>query len=264
MEMARRWAASGIVSLRMDIGGICGSAPPDGSPINRPYPLWAVEDVTAAIERLRQVPGVDRNVVLIGLCAGAHNSFHTALKTDGIRDIVMIDIISYYMHDDDPLNSAEWSAEWKTHAEYDWYTSRLTDPEAWKKLFSGQVNPKFIARTLVRKGVAVAKAWGETMLPEPIAKRVTGRRGDLGGDLLKIVDRGIVVRMVFAGNAPGLWYLRMYARRAMKRLNNSGRFTVDIAPGADHTFSQFGWRRWLTDTITGRIFPELERAKRSA
>jgi len=251
LEMARRWAALGIPSLRIDLGGIAGSAPPDGEAINRPYPAWAVDDIAAAIARLRKVPGVAFEVVLVGLCAGAHNSFHAARRElPGIRAIVMIDPINYYMMDSDPLNSAEWEAEWKTHAEYDWYTSRLSDPEAWRRLFSGQVNPLFIAKVLIRKARAVVSAWATILFPSAIVARFTGQRGDLSSDLMGIVDRGTAVHMIFAGNAPGLWYLRMYARRALRKLPATGRFTLHIGAGADHTFSRWGWRRWLNDTIT--------------
>lgn len=253
LEMARRWAALGIPSLRIDIGGIAGSGPPDGGAINRPYPSWAVDDVAAAIARLREVPGVEPDVVLVGLCAGAHNSFHAARRLTGIRAIVMIDPINYYMMDSDPLKSAEWEAEWKTHAEYAWYTSRLSDPEAWRKLFSGQVKLFFVAKILIRKARAIVSAWTTILLPSAIATRFTGQRGDLGGDLTRIVERGTAVHMIFAGNAPGLWYLRMYARRALRKLAATGRFTLHIGAGADHTFSNWGWRRWLNDTITALL-----------
>ena len=251
LEMARRWAALGIPSLRIDLGGIAGSAPPDGEEINRPYPAWAVDHIGAAMARLRTVPGVAPEVVLVGLCAGAHNSFHAARRQlSGIRAIIMIDPINYYMMDSDPLKSAEWEAEWKTHAEYEWYTSRLSDPEAWRKLFSGHVNVLFVAKVLLRKTLALLSAWTTMLLPSAIATRFTGQRGDLGGDLTRIVERGTAVHMIFAGNAPGLWYLRMYARRALRALPATGHFTLNIGEGADHTFSRWGWRRWLNDTIT--------------
>ena len=262
LEMARRWASLGIPSLRIDLGGIAGSAPPEGEAINRPYPAWAVDDVTEAIARLRKIPGVDPEVVLVGLCAGAHNSFHAARRLAGIRAIIMIDPINYYMMDSDPLNSAEWEAEWKTHAEYDWYTSRLSDPKAWRRLLSGQVNLKFVTRILIRKGLAVLSAWATTLLPSAVVTRFTGQRGDLGGDLTRIVERGTAVHMIFAGNAPGLWYLRMYARRALRKLSSSARFTLQIGDGADHTFSRWGWRRWLNNTITDLLISLPKRASR--
>ena len=259
LEMARRWAALGIPSLRIDLGGIAGSAPPEGGAINRPYPPWAVEDVAAAMERLRKVTGVANDVVLVGLCAGAHNSFHAARQLSGIRAIITIDPINYYMMDSDPLKSAEWEVEWKTHAEYQWYTSRLSDPEAWRKLFSGQVNVPFVTKILIRKAMAVLSAWITILLPSAIATRFTGQRGDLGGDLVRIVERGTAVHMIFAGNAPGLWYLRMYARRALRTLPATGRFTLHIGAGADHTFSRWGWRRWLSDTITDLLISNSKR-----
>jgi hypothetical protein len=261
LEMARRWASLGIPSLRFDIGGIAGSAPPDGCPINRPYPAWAVDDVAAAMDCLRRLSGVSPDVVLVGLCAGAHNSFHAARRLPGIRAIVMIDPISYYIMDSDPLVSAEWEAEWKTHAEYEWYTSRLSDPEAWRRLLSGQVNILFIAKILFRKAMANLSAWATRILPTSISTNLTGKRGDLGGDLTRIVNGGVDVQMIFAGNAPGLWYLRMYARRATRKLPLTGRFALHVGEGADHTFSRWGWRRWLNDTITDLLLAMSRKPK---
>lgn len=250
LEMARRLASLGIPSLRMDIGGIAGSAPPEGCPINRTYPAWATDDVAAAMDYVRNIEGIGGGIVLVGLCAGAHNAFHAALKLNGIRAVVMIDPISFYMLDSDPLDSTERQPEWKTHAEYGWYTSRLSDPEAWRKLLSGQVNLLFVAQTLYRKANAVLSAWANILLPSALVVRFRSQRGDLGKHLTQIVEGGTVVHMIFAGNAPGLWYLRMYARRALRRLPSTGRFALHIGAGADHTFSQWGWRRWLNDTVT--------------
>ena len=46
--------------------------------------------------------------------------------------------------------------------------------------------------------------------------------------------------MIFAGNAPGLWCPKTYAKRAQRTLPATGLFTLHIGAGADHTFSRTG------------------------
>lgn len=76
--MARRLAGQGIVSLRMDLGGLGDSLHHEDSPtLEAVYARHSVTDATAGVEWLMAAghPGV----VTFGVCAGAYVSIHTAL-----------------------------------------------------------------------------------------------------------------------------------------------------------------------------------------
>jgi pimeloyl-ACP methyl ester carboxylesterase len=90
VELARRLAAEGIASLRMDFAGLGESA--EGS--DR---AWAgthimetdrTDDIGAAIEVLHQRDY--RRIALQGLCAGAYHAFHTAIADPRIGALLLV------------------------------------------------------------------------------------------------------------------------------------------------------------------------------
>ena len=81
VQAARRWAARGVPTLRLDIAGLGES---DGDP--RPYTDDAglyvpelVPQVLATLDALQE-QGMGNRFVLGGLCAGAYWAFHAALQ----------------------------------------------------------------------------------------------------------------------------------------------------------------------------------------
>jgi hypothetical protein len=259
VEMARRWAALGVPTLRFDLSGIAGSAAAPGTAINRPYPAAALDDIAAAMRFVRTEGYAEHGIILAGLCAGAQHAFRAALRTGDVDAIVMIDPIEYDQRDDDAVESAEWDNGRRAHAAYEWYSSRITDSQAWLRLLSGRADLGDVPLALVRKAGLVARGWASRLLPSKLSARLMGRRSDLGGDLVRLVRSGTRVHMIFAGNAPGLWYLRTYGGLALRILPRTKAFTLEIGDGADHTFSRWGWRRWLSDTVTAQILVERDR-----
>jgi len=68
VELARRLAARGKTSLRVDFRG-WGESPDDGFAPGRPYDAHTIADVRTVAETLRERG--DHTVVLAGICAGA-------------------------------------------------------------------------------------------------------------------------------------------------------------------------------------------------
>ena len=80
VELSRRWAARGIRCLRMDIGGI-GDSPLHGLPGElSSYPPDALHDVIEGVNYL--APEDPKEVVLLGLCAGAFHALLAAPSTE--------------------------------------------------------------------------------------------------------------------------------------------------------------------------------------
>ena len=87
VELSRRWAAEGIRCLRMDIGGV-GDSPLTGPPGDlSSYPPGAFDDVAAGVRYL--APDDPREVVLLGLCAGAFHSL-LAAPTTGVGGVAVL------------------------------------------------------------------------------------------------------------------------------------------------------------------------------
>jgi dienelactone hydrolase len=91
VEAARRWAAAGVATLRLDVEAIGDS---DGAvaPYADDASLYApgfVPQVLAAVAFLRE-RGVSRRFVAGGLCSGAYWSLHAALAEPGIEAALLI------------------------------------------------------------------------------------------------------------------------------------------------------------------------------
>jgi dienelactone hydrolase len=118
VEAARRWAARGIPSLRLDSVGIGES---DGPPTPYPedgtlYDPSFVTDVTAALDELQR-RGVGNRFLLVGLCAGAYWSLYAGLDDPRVDGMALLNLVAIVWDDALPasrdlrraLTSRSWS-----------------------------------------------------------------------------------------------------------------------------------------------------------
>jgi hypothetical protein len=92
VELARRLARDGIVTLRFDLGGIGDSRPhTSGQPLKE---RTSLEIRTAIDELCRRYPEV-RQVIVGGVCSGAEDAFRHAEVDPRVTGVVMIDPFSY-------------------------------------------------------------------------------------------------------------------------------------------------------------------------
>src|SRR6185436_1599981 len=75
---ARRWAAQGLPSLRLDVRATGDSGGPEQETVRNMYSEDGIDDARLALAYLRKEYGA-RRFVLIGLCSGAFAGFHAAL-----------------------------------------------------------------------------------------------------------------------------------------------------------------------------------------
>jgi len=91
VTLARRIAAIGLASLRLDLGGIGDSIASSDAASFRES---AVADTRAAMTGLGELVGA-RRFVLFGVCSGADNSIATALADDRVTGIILVDPPTY-------------------------------------------------------------------------------------------------------------------------------------------------------------------------
>ena len=89
LESARRWAARGVHSFRLDLHGIGESDGEESLNIPALYREGLMEQIGAAIDVLRRDTGLHR-FVAIGLCAGAGWGFHAALRESDVRAAILL------------------------------------------------------------------------------------------------------------------------------------------------------------------------------
>jgi hypothetical protein len=91
VECARRWAANGLTTLRLDVEGI-GDSDGATTPYVKDDSLYVPEmvpQVQSAVDFLQARTGGER-FILGGLCAGAYWSFHGALGDSRVSAILMV------------------------------------------------------------------------------------------------------------------------------------------------------------------------------
>jgi pimeloyl-ACP methyl ester carboxylesterase len=96
VEAARRWAARGVPSLRLDAVGL-GDSDGDERLYYRTsefYRQEIAEQVRAALDELesRGLPG---RFLVGGLCSGAYWGFHAALADERVRGLILINLWSF-------------------------------------------------------------------------------------------------------------------------------------------------------------------------
>ena len=234
VTLARHLASAGYDSLRFDLESLGDSVLRAPGRENYPYPHTATADARAAIELLKS-QGYRRFIVL-GLCSGAHTTFHTGLELhdDPIEELILINPMSFYWKEG---NSLDTSRRYEDAAAY---KRSARDPSRWLKLLRGEVNMKRLLE------VIIADARDKMRFREDPR---------LAGDLKKLQGLNRAVTLFIAEGDPGRDILMAGAPRTARRALKHGNMRVEMIPDADHTFSQFKPR----SDLFGRLNAHLAR-----
>ncbi|WP_431858110.1 alpha/beta fold hydrolase [Azospirillum sp.] len=128
VEIARRLAAHGYASLRMDLSGLGDSASKTGQPDGLIYRRGSLADTRAALDWL-EARGRRRCLVL-GVCAGAALALHTALEDERVVGQVMINPGLFTLGDG---ATAEALGRDESHPAA-FYLAQLGDPANWPRV----------------------------------------------------------------------------------------------------------------------------------
>lgn len=97
VELARRWAARGVPTVRIDFEGIGDSDGDERRYINNAG-LYAPDmtDETIALLRELAARGLSEQFVLAGLCSGAYWALHAALADSGVAAAFLINLYAFH------------------------------------------------------------------------------------------------------------------------------------------------------------------------
>jgi alpha-beta hydrolase superfamily lysophospholipase len=171
VETARRWAACGVPTLRIDLAGI-GDSDGDAGSLQQDEGLYVPRYVAQTIEVIDALSarGLPQRFVLAGLCSGAYWAFQAALEDDRVAAAFMINPRALF-----------W--DWDVGAVRDARNfSKALRPATWRKLLRGQITRERVAT--IARGVRVALA----TLPARARTRRAGRDGGVDR-LSRALDR---------------------------------------------------------------------------
>lgn len=243
--LARQLAARGDRVLRLDLSGLGDSPARPGAPEHVVYGDHALADVDIAVAWARD-QGV-RHVAVVGLCSGAYHAFKAAVDGTAVDDAVMINPLTFFWTPDMPLDVAPAVIADEAAR----LGKRAHSLEAWRKLLRGQVDPRRVAKVLLRRarGLAADRV-------RDLARHLrVPLRDDLGSELLAIARRHIAMTFVLANSDPGYTLLTEGGGYLVDKLRRRGALHLDRIEGPDHTFTA----RWTHPIFLAHITAALDR-----
>ncbi len=195
VEAARRWAARGVPSVRLDFAGIGdagGEPPPDVPSLYRDV---YVGQLRRALDRVSAPE--DRVTVPVALCAAAYWAVQTSLSDE--RRVVPFMVNPGMLSWD----ADEHQANMRRH-----YRKLLFKPETWRRLLRGEVSWTNAPRAVLNGVVAVLRKLVARGTPAGGDTPAIPARGGTAGVLDALRDQGTPALMVLTGDEPVLDELR--------------------------------------------------------
>jgi pimeloyl-ACP methyl ester carboxylesterase len=100
VEVARRWAASGVPTLRLDVVGVGDSDGAEGlyTPRTSFQRHEFATQVVGAFDEL-EARGLPGRFIVGGLCSGAYWGLHAALDDDRVSGLLLVNLLAFYWSD---------------------------------------------------------------------------------------------------------------------------------------------------------------------
>ncbi|TDK31760.1 alpha/beta fold hydrolase [Rhizobium deserti] len=227
-ETARNLAQVGIASLRFDCANVADSPPLAGAPSQVLYDKTQNQDVSAALDYLRE-NGLSPAIV-VGRCSGAYLAFQSALQRENeLGGVVAANPFTLYWDPENPHDLVS------TPQSLENYGRKIFQLQTFKRLIKGDIDLQKAAQNFAtaigRKVAAGLQARLPAQLLQPREKRLIG-------DYFQCMsDNAIAVDLLYSAGDVGLENLTRHFRvdgRGLKRFNN---ITVTVIDGADHNLT---------------------------
>jgi alpha/beta superfamily hydrolase len=230
VTLARRLAAQGIASLRMDFAGLGDSV---RGADDRDAHVFATDrrgDFDAAIDAL--TPLGFRQIGAFGLCTGAYHALEAAVVNQRIGLLAMINLPTFSWQQDDPVDLSV-PTQFRSSAAY---REGLKDWKNWSRMLRGDVAIREILTVMMQRAAHRGVLLGI---------RLTEKLGlDLGTNLARprrtirgLIQRGVKIQVLLSFGDPGIDTLEAYFGSGGRGLVALGNAEVTIRHGLDHTLS---------------------------
>ena len=225
--LARRLAARGFASLRMDVAGLGDSAPRAGRCDNLIYCEDSLDDTRAALDWL-EGQGHAR-VVSVGLCAGATLALHAALDDRRVVGQVLVNPGRFFLGGGETSEAVIQAAAKRTRD----YVQMMTDPRAWRAVLRSDRKVARVARTLTARALDALR-----LMVQRVRGRVFGTghaAGDVAQLFRRLSERGAGTLLLYSADDITLGELESRLGRGGKRLRGLPGVRLETLEGADHS-----------------------------
>lgn len=232
--LARRLAAIGIASFRIDFAGLGDSAGPPGRE-DRLSPLFDADrsgDIAAALDVL-QAWGYRRFAVQ-GLCSGAYHAFRAALADTRVDALLMVNLPVFEWRAGDTVESVARDLAPPTE-----YLAKIVSGDLWRRLVRGDVALGRIIRSRAARAMrGLARFKGTARVPSAPQWAMAA-----------LSARGVQSLFLFGEGDAGLNAVEQAFGRRGAALHSLGGVTMQTAPGFDHVLSMAGMREEAAERI---------------
>jgi alpha-beta hydrolase superfamily lysophospholipase len=215
VEIARRWAARGVTTLRADLPGI-GDSDGDERALASIPGLYAEHRVAATVSIMDHLAarGLPERFVLGGLCAGAYWSLHAALADDRVAAALMVNMYAFFFSD--ALYEERETQE----------TLAVARRIGWSRL---------LRRDWPRSASAVLSAVRPTRLRRGVSHRIEQAQAPaVYAALDSLRDREVESLLLFSESEGLLAQLRRQGQ--LERLERWPNLVIEHIPSPDHMF----------------------------
>jgi alpha-beta hydrolase superfamily lysophospholipase len=220
VEMARRWAARGVRSLRVDLEGI-GEADGDETRYIDVSEFYVPEfdgQVEAIFDSLQE-QGIARHFLLVGLCAGGYWSFRAAQRDPRVCGALLLNAGALVWHPD--LLTDRDARK----------LGRVIQTRWWKKLLRGEIRLAQLGAT-ARAIASKAARWLRGLLSHANGRDADAGRARLADELDRLPDG---VRLTMAFSADEALEAALRAEGVPADLERWPQVSLERLPGSDHT-----------------------------
>jgi alpha-beta hydrolase superfamily lysophospholipase len=243
VEAARRWAASGVPVLRIDLEGI-GDADGDGDRYRdaRAFYLPELLDQVAVVLDTLEARGLGDRFILGGLCAGGYMAFQAAVREERVSSALLVNAGALVWDDDLPRRREGRKI------------ARVLNPDWRRRILRGDVT---IARMR-----AIAGDYARTT----IRRRLHARGTPDGPPVRTSIDRALDrlrdtgTRLVLAFCEDDALRAELEADGILARLDRWPTVELELLPGRDHTLRPIVAQHALHDLLDRQLAIDLARS----
>jgi len=255
VEIARRWAARGVPTLRFDLAGI-GDSDGDSESLAQVAAIYAQTyglQARAALDTLA-ARGLPERFIVLGLCAGGYWSLHTALADERVATVIMLNPRSLIW--DEGVYGARRVRELR---------QRLLLASTWRKALRGELNlarHRETARALARRATRSPRLVRQQLDdagPQPV-----DRTAALASMFDRLRDRDQRALLLFTGSEP--LHRELTTRGLIDRANRWPNLEIAIrGTSADtHTLTPLWLQREVHELADHALERELARVPAGA
>ncbi|WP_207458938.1 alpha/beta hydrolase [Azospirillum sp. SYSU D00513] len=255
--IARRLAALGFSSLRIDVSGLGDSAGRTAGCDNLIYHRGSLGDVLAAVDWLES-RGHSRCTV-VGLCAGGALALNAALADPRVTGQVVINPGRFFLGAGITTEDIKKAA---LHKDAGGYLRQLTRPGAWKAVLRADRRAAGIARSLL-----IRAAWRTAGAVGDAAARLFGREtsgpGNVPQRFRRLAARGVDTLLVYSRGDVTLGERDLRLGPDAERVRDVPRLRLVMLDGADHSLTLRSARERFMDLLEEHLLQSQPAEERS-